>query len=111
MSVSTIIGYIASAIASTDYGLSSYLFSDINDTSVKLTINLLRTLNPHNNLHQLNEITDRLKYFVYELNFKISTIDDHQTDDTVIIDINLKTCESRIIEAHKTVTLYYESNN
>ena len=111
MSVSTIIDYIASAIANTNYGFSSYLFSDINDTSVKLTINLLSTLNPYNNLNQVNEIRDALEHFINERNYKISAIDNQQTDDIVIIHITLKSIRGKLIKAHKTVTFWYDSTN
>ena len=111
MSVSTIIGYIASAIAHTNYGFSSHHLSTISDTSVRLTIKLLSTINPYNNLDQVTEIRAPLENLINERNFQISTIDNQQTDDTVIIHINLKICEGKLIKAHKTVTFYYESNN
>ena len=111
MSVSAIINYLISAITHTNYGFSSHHFSDINDTSVSLTINLLSTLNPYNNLNQLDEIRGALEHFVNERNYKISTIDDQQTDDTVIIRINLKSFRGKLIKVHKTITSYYDSNN
>ena len=108
MSVSSLLDCIALAIARSGYGFSSYDFEDIDDTSIRLTITLLSALNPFRNLDQVVEIKNRLNYLLNERNYKIYTLDDQQTDDTITLHITLKPFGGKILRAVKTVTFWYD---
>ena len=111
MLVSAIIDYIVSAIVHTRCGFSSYYFSHIDDTSVLLSINLTRTVDAYSNLNQIPSINHLLQYLVCERNYKVTTIDNQQNKDTVIIHLTLKSLRGYCTKVHKTSTFSYETNN